>query len=104
MQLNWNEIFQKLIFCSIPGFFAGLVLFIFSFSHNYYRNNKYIAKLLIEIIGATITSTFIASFFNTPFIQIVVAFCVGLGWTKVIQSIRSKITAIIEALISNKIS
>ena len=99
MQLQ--NLYEILLFCSLPGMFAGIVLFIYAYSKQFYKNNQYIKKFIIEIFGASITSSFLAMHFDNYVYKILVAFCIGLAWSKVIQLIRGKITRIVEAILGN---
>lgn len=95
----FNSITNILLYSFLPGLGGGLVLFLYAFSKNHYKNNKYVMKFIFELIGAAITATFITHFILTPVYQVTIAFCVGLGWAKVIQVIRSKITKLIELIL-----
>lgn len=98
IDFDWIKI---LLHCTLPGLFAGIVLFLYYYSKKHYKNNKYFAKLIIEILGAAITATFIAQFLNDPALRIIIAFCIGLTWARTIQLIRTKITRLVEALLEN---
>jgi len=96
--LDWQSLSKIIQHCTIPGLFAGIVLFLISYSKNHYKNNKYFVKLMIEIFGAAITATFIAQVIKEPAFRIITAFCIGLIWTKAIQLIRNKITRLVEVI------
>jgi len=99
--LGWQTISKVVLHCTIPGLFAGIVLFLYSYTKKHYKNNKYLAKLITELLGAGITATFIAQFLKDPGLRIIVAFCIGLTWTRTIQLMRTKITRIVEVLLEN---
>ena len=101
--IEWNlkSLWYIILHCTIPGLAAGIALFIYAYSRNYYKNNKYFIKLIVELIGAAITATFIAIYFNDPLVQITIAFCVGLSWVRILQLIRKKITKVIEVILGD---
>ena len=86
-----------LLHATAPGGAGGLASFLFALKRGHYRNNKYTAKFLIEILGAMVTGTFVASFFGNWEYVAAVAFAVGLTWAQIIHVIRTKITKIVEA-------
>jgi hypothetical protein len=99
-----NSIFPQaltniILYSSFPGLVGGLALFLYAYSKNHYKNNKYKIKFIVELIGASITATFITMLISNPMYQSTAAFCIGLGWAKVIQIIRSKVTKLIELII-----
>ena len=94
-----NIIIQTFFYSFLPGMGGGLVSFIYGFSKNQYKNGKLLEKLLIELIGSSITATFITLSINNPVWQSMIAFCVGIGWVRLIQLIRNKITKIVEAIL-----
>ena len=100
MNSNFPQSLVNIIFySSLPGLGGGLVLFLYAYSKNHYKNNKYKIKLIIELICASVTATFITMLIVNPIYQSTTAFCVGLGWAKVIQIIRSKVTKLIELVL-----
>ncbi len=92
-------IINIITYSSLPGLGGGLALFLYAYSKNHYKNNKYKIKLVVELIGASITATFITMLITNPIYQSTAAFRIGLGWAKVIQIIRSKVTKLIELVI-----
>ena len=97
--LTTQTILNTISFSTLPGLGGGLVLFLFAYSKNQYKNNKFVQKLLIELIGASITATFVTLAISHPIYQATLAFCVGIGWARLIHLIRNKITKIIEAIL-----
>lgn len=100
---NVNEILNSFLFGGLPGACGGLVLYIYGHKKGHYQNNKYIAKLLIEVLGASLTAAFLISLFGNANQKIVVAFLIGMFWSNIIQGIRSRVTGIIQAAIGNEL-
>ena len=84
-------------FTILPGGAGGLVLFLFSLKKGRYRNNKYLAKFVIEILGAMLTASFLSTLITSSYYKPIAAFVVGIAWANIIQIIRGKITKIVEA-------
>lgn len=87
---------------SIPGACGGLGTFLYSLRQKHYKNNRYVRKLIIEILGATLVASFIGPLFPSKVI-VFASFAIGLAWVAIIQITRNKITKIVEVLIGEKI-
>jgi len=86
----------------MPGACGGICTFLYSLKQKHYKNNRYVRKLIIEILGATLVASFIGPFF--PYKVVVFAsFALGVSWVAIIQIIRNKITKIVEGVIGEKI-
>lgn len=88
----------------IPGVFGGCIIFLYGLKSGHHRNNKYVAKLTLEISGASITAIFIGQFFSSlsPQLQIAFSFCIGVGWVKIIQMTRNNITKMVKDKLDGK--
>ncbi len=95
-------IMHVLLYTSMPGAAGGFALFLFGIKRGHYRNNKYIVKCTVEILGAAVTATFIGSFFPQSY-RIGAGFLIGLTWVNIIQISRSKITKIVETALGEKL-
>lgn len=91
-----------LISSTVPGACGGLGLFLFSLQKGHYKNNRYKAKLLIELLGAMIVASFVGPLFPEKAI-IFASFSVGLCWATIIQITRNKITKAVKALIGEEV-
>ena len=95
-----NIMFNYLVF-SIPGGLGGLAAFLLASKLEHYKNNKYLKKFLIEIFGAVITVPFLIMLFESSTLSInfrlAFAFLFGAAWARILQAIRGKATAIVEA-------
>ena len=83
--------------CSLPGAAGGLCIFLISLKRGHYKNNRYLAKLSVELLGALVTATALASMWQTSGYQQAAAFAIGITWTSIVQILRQKITKIVEA-------
>ena len=97
-----NDILPIVINCSLPGIAGGIVLFLWALKNNHYHNNKFIRKFSIELLGAMLTATFITMLFKQGTHQVPIAFIIGIGWSGIIQMLRTKVTKIIEAALGEK--
>jgi len=90
--------FKDMIYYStIPGCAGGIAFFLLKLQKGRFKNNKYIAKFFIEVLGAMTTASFVPMLINKNGYQSVAAFFIGVAWSNIIQIIRIKITKIIEA-------
>jgi len=95
-----DSIKHAIIFYTIPGGMGGLVCFLLALQKGHYRNNKYIAKFFIEILGAMVTASFITYLIaKDENYQAAFAFVIGFAWSNIMQMIRSKVTNITENVI-----
>jgi hypothetical protein len=85
------------LFCALAGAAGGLVCFLLGVRNQHYKNNRYLTKFGLEILGGGVTASGLVYVFReNPYI-IVIAFVIGTAWAKIIQSIRAKITDIVVA-------
>jgi len=87
-----------LLHSSLPGAFGGLACFLLGLKRGHYRNNKYVAKVTLEILGGTIVASFVA-FSPNPLL----GFAVGLSWASILQIVRVKITQVVRASLEKRI-
>jgi hypothetical protein len=83
----------------IAGASGGLVWVMRGIMRGDYKNNKYMTKITVEMIGGMITGTF-ASLLFAGDVRTVAAFACGLTWSDVIQRIRSQTTKRIDDFIN----
>lgn len=93
-----------LFFSVIPGGAGGVAMFVLGLKKGHYKNNKYIAKLIIEIVGATLTASFITMFIDNSTYRVGTAFVIGVAWASILQIVRTKITKIVEVALGEKLS
>lgn len=99
--LTLDNIEYLIVFSIMPGCIGGLTLFLWGVKHGHYKNNKYFAKFLIEILGAMITASVVSSLFPLHNYKPFVAFSIGIAWSKIIQTLRNRITKLVIALIGD---
>ena len=101
-----SDIGRLLLQVSLPGAGGGLALFLLGLRGGRYRNNRYVAKLCLEIAGAAVTASFLAKLvayiLNRQEFLSPIAFLVGLAWVSVVQWARAKVTTIVEAALKQK--
>jgi hypothetical protein len=98
-----HRIISTVLYTTAPGAAGGLVSFLLALKRGHYRNNKYLAKFSIEVIGAMVTASFLSALITSHSYQPTVAFLIGIGWTGIIQLARAKITKIVEVALGEKI-
>ena len=90
---------ETFIYAAVSGGAGGLAFFLLGLRRGHYRNNKYFSKVSIEVFGAAITALFLASILvpsNNYKIIAAVAFAIGVAWSEILQTLRIKITEIVE--------
>lgn len=90
------------MFSTAPGACGGVVLFSFSLRVGHYKNNRYVRKLIIELLGAMLVASFVGPLFPEKAV-VFASFAIGLSWATVIQIARNKITKVVKAAIGEEI-
>ena len=87
-----------------PALAAGVLLFVWGLKIGRIRNNKYVAKFIVDVVGASTTGVMVsvlvdrASVGGVPdgvHLRSLVAFAVGLCWSEVVHWLRRWITGIV---------
>lgn len=102
--LQWIlSIPTTLIYPALAGAAGGLALFLLGIRRGTYKNNQLVRKASIEILGGAIVAFFATLPFSASEIEVrvTIAFVAGLSWTVIIQRLRSRVTAIVEAAIGS---
>jgi len=89
-----GQLVLVLLVSTLPGGLGGLTSFLYGLQQGHFRNNKYLNKLILEVVGGMLVASFIA-FKPYP----AVGFAVGLSWSGLIHIIRKKITAVVQAFL-----
>jgi hypothetical protein len=97
-----RDIGPTLVFSTAPGACGGVGLFLFSLRAGHYKNNRYVSKLIIELVGAMLVASFVGPLFPEK-VVVFASFATGLSWATVIQVARSKITKVVKAAIGEEI-
>lgn len=91
---------ETIVMLTLPGAAGGVASFALAYRDGHYKNNKYKTKFTIEVVGATITATFLAVFltslWETSPPVAAGGFIVGFSWAKLLQVIRDRVTKIVE--------
>lgn len=90
-----------LLYTTLPGGAGGLASFLLGLKRGHYRNDKYAAKFSIEIFGAMVTASFLVLLLPAEDYRIPIAFVIGIAWASILQSLRTKITKIVEAALGD---
>lgn len=97
-----ENIVPTLVFSAAPGACGGVGLFLFSLRVGHYKNNRYVRKLIIELLGAMLVASFVGPLFPEKAV-VFASFAIGLSWATVIQVARNKITKVVKAAIGEEI-
>jgi hypothetical protein len=76
---------------------------LYGLKRGHYRNNRYFSKLAIEVIGSSVTASFITPLIVQGQLIFLVGFLVGIAWGNIIQLIRIKITKMVEAVLGESL-
>lgn len=101
--ISLPQILTVLLYSTLPGALGGFVAFLFGVLKDEYKNNRYLIKFSIEMLGAMITASFISILFESNTYRAVISFVLGVGWVGIIQVLRIKITKVVEATFGEKI-
>jgi hypothetical protein len=93
-----NKLISYVLFSTLPGGIGGLTCFLYGYKKGLYKNNRYFIKICIELFGAMFTATFLSIIIINKFLPLI-AFIIGLCWSAVIQTVRLKITSIVESIL-----
>ena len=81
---------------SLPGAAGALVWFIRGIRVGNIRNNEYIRKATLEMLGGSLVASFIAfplaPLFSTSIPVVIISFAIGTSWASIIQRLRVWIT------------
>ena len=90
-----NSFLELFLHLGLPGFFGGAASFLFALKKGHYKNNKYAAKIAIEMIGAVVTAVFLLQTFSREGYTVALSFAVGFAWSDLLQALRSRITSFV---------
>jgi hypothetical protein len=98
-----NTDFVKLESLLLPvlGAAGGLASFLLALKQNKYKNNRYLRKSGIEVVGGAVTAACLVYAFRGNTLVPVFAFLVGTAWSQILQRLRSKITRLVEAALGD---
>ncbi|MGG5572473.1 hypothetical protein [Vibrio diazotrophicus] len=85
------------------GALGGLASFLLAIKKGHYKNNRYVMKFLVEVFGAAITTYFVMEVLDIQKFSTGVAFFVGTGWAAIIEGIRTRITAMVNAALGDQL-
>lgn len=86
------------------GGIGGLLWFIYGVRHGHHKNNKYLIKFSVEVVGASclgfVTAPLLLSVFEkTPAALRIAGVAVGMNWSELVQLIRSWITELFKGIL-----
>jgi hypothetical protein len=100
MRMPWLEGFDStLLYSSLAGAAGGCTTFVHGLTMGNYRNETYPRKLSLIIIGEKTFALFFSLAFSSlagPY-RLFLSFAIGLAWVRVVQQLRKRVTAIINA-------
>jgi hypothetical protein len=97
-----TDVIQVQLFAFVAlGAAGGLISFLVALRQDHYKNDRYIKKSSIEVLGGAVTASCLVYVFRESQYVYVFAFLIGTAWSHIIQRIRSKITSIVEAALGD---
>jgi hypothetical protein len=93
---------EFITFMLFPGGAGGLSSFLAGLKSNHYRNNRYLSKFCIEVVGGALTASSLVYVFKDNQYVYVFAFVIGTAWSQILQRIREKVTTLVESAIGEK--
>lgn len=101
VMLDEVALYTILLNYSMPGAAGGVTVFLLGVHQGHYKNNHYVKKLILEICGACITATFLSPLISTDLNPPAISFLIGLAWVSIAHTMRTKITALVEAALGS---
>jgi hypothetical protein len=98
MAESWVELWP-VVAAGTAGALAGFLL---GLKRGQFRNDRYTSKCTIEVLGGSLTALFLSPLVTMAKFDTVIGFILGLAWAPVIQALRNRITAIVEAALQGK--
>ena len=95
-----EELKGLLRYLSVPGALGGVVAFLYAVGQKEITRH-HIRKFAIGVIPAAITAAILAPLIPPPRCQEFYAFAVGLTWAGIVEVVRRRITAVVEALLGD---
>ncbi len=92
-----------LAYSALPGGAGGVAAFLMGIKMGSYRNNRHISKLTVEVLGSTLTASFLTLMISPTAYRVAIAFAIGVAWASILQMLRKKITGIAEAILDEEI-
>jgi len=80
----------------LPGGAGGLASFLAGVKADQYKNNRYIRKFGIEVLGGAITAAGLVYVLRENQYVYVLAFVIGTAWSQILQKARIKVTKMVE--------
>jgi F0F1-type ATP synthase assembly protein I len=101
------EIVRKILLCAtLPGALGSLTWFLCGIKNGWIRNNKYVRKVILEVIGGMLVATFVGYPLSDLFARttplVLICFAIGASWSVIIQVLRRWITKFIENILSRE--
>lgn len=94
-----------LLYGSLPGMAGGVICVLIDWNTNHYKIGKLVPKACVEILGASLTATFLSFLFVGDMDNehlMAISFLIGVRWLGIIEIVRDKVTKIVEAIIGEK--
>jgi hypothetical protein len=101
------SVLKDVLVCSgLPGAAGGLAWFLCGARKGRLRNDRYVRKALLEILGGSLVASFMgypmAGLFAGSMPIVAASFLTGCCWSGIIQVLRQSITRRVETLLKGK--
>ena len=93
-----RDIFRILYTAAIAGAAGGILCVLYGIKTGHFKEKQF-RKAIVEILGGAITASLLVFVFRTldDSARIPICGCIGLGWSRIIQAIRTRVTNVVLA-------
>ena len=104
--MDINLIKELVLYTTLPGAGGGLAWFLCGLKYGWIRNNKYVRKALLEVIGGMLVASFVGYPLREVFAGstpvVLISFALGACWSVIMQILRSWITKRVNNFLSRE--
>jgi F0F1-type ATP synthase assembly protein I len=89
----------------LPGAGGGLAWFLCGLKNGWIRNNKFVKKAVLEVIGGMLVASFVgyplSPLFSGATPVVVICFAIGGSWSGIMQILRVWVTKLITNVLND---
>jgi|SRR6516225_8800063 hypothetical protein len=86
------------------GAVGGLSSFLIALKFDHYKNNRFVRKLAIELVGGAVAAPPLGYMFKESQYVYILAFLIGTMWAHILQRVRNRVTNLVDAALGEATS